>query len=577
MKVSSYANHNWETYQKQIIPSQGQPKKKIIMRNQKPVSASRIIILILVVLNIVILNEAYAVNENWYRALIITMPLLLLAILNTRQKKHAILRNFPLVGYFRYLFEAIRPEIRQYFFESDLDGKPFNRRQRSIVYQRAKNEKETVAFGMQSDPNKPGFEWAAHSIYPVSLKENDLRVWIGNDACTQPYYASIYNIGAMSFGSLSKTAITALNKGAKLGEFAHNTGEGGISDYHLQGGDLIWQIGTGYFGCRDKDGRFSPFAFRKNAMRPEVKMIELKLSQGAKPGHGGILPASKNTEEIAAIRNVTPATTVHSPAKHNEFNSPAGMIHFIQLLRELSGGKPVGFKLCIGDKQEFIDICKAIKSTGIIPDFISVDGSEGGTGAALLEFTDHLGMPLYEALAFIKQTLDEFELAGAVKIIAAGKIITAFDILKALSLGASACYSARGMMFAIGCIQALICDSGKCPVGVATQNPSLYKGLDPADKGTRTFNFHLNTIKATKELMEACGFSDIERIPPGRFFRRTDEQTVLSFNEIYFPKRKVQIKNNDYSIVTNSYNCCAFDAYTIIYCFSIPVCKKATL
>lgn len=518
---------------------------------QKPISASKIIITFLVLLNAIAIRAGYTGNENWYWSLSITIPLLLLAILNIRQKKHAVLRNFPVIGYLRYFFESIRPEIRQYFFESDLDGKPFNRRQRSIVYQRAKNERQTVAFGMQADPNTPGFEWVAHSVYPVNLSHDDLRVWIGNNQCLQPYHASIYNIGAMSYGALSKTAITALNEGAKLGGFAHNTGEGGISEYHLKGGDLIWQIGTGYFGCRDEKGRFDSLAFRKNALRPQVKMIELKLSQGAKPGHGGILPALKNTPEIAAIRQVKAGTTIHSPARHAEFDTPEGLVQFLQLLRELSDGKPVGFKICIGDRQEFIDICHAIKSSGCIPDFISVDGGEGGTGAAPLEFTDHLGMPLYEALGFVKQTLEEFELVKNIKVFAAGKIITGFDILKALSLGASACYTARGMMFALGCIQALICDSGKCPVGVATQNPALYKGLDPTDKGVRVFNFHLNTIKATKEMMEACGFSDVQSIHASKFFRRIDEQTTKSFEEIYFKAIKGSNKQQKFQSLLN--------------------------
>jgi glutamate synthase domain-containing protein 2 len=518
------------------------------MRSQNSIPVSRTIILIIVILNVVVIKDGYTGDGSWYYALFLTLPLLILAIANTRQKKHAILRNFPVVGYLRYFFEKIRSEIRQYFFESDLDGKPFNRRQRSIVYQRAKNERQTVAFGMQADPYAPGFEWVAHSMYPAVLKDADLRVWIGNHLCKQPYYASIYNIGAMSYGALSKTAIKALNVGAKLGAFAHNTGEGGISEYHLHGGDLIWQIGTGYFGCRDDQGRFHPMAFRKNALRAQVKMIELKISQGAKPGHGGILPANKNTAEIAEIRHVKQGITIHSPARHAEFDSPVGMVMFLDLLRELSDGKPVGFKICIGDRQEFIDICNAIKATGCIPDFISVDGGEGGTGAAPLEFTDHLGMPLYEALAFVKQTLDEFELSQHIKIIAAGKIITGFDVLKALSLGASACYSARGMMFALGCIQALICDSGKCPVGVATQNPSLYKGLDPADKGVRVFNFHLNTIITTKEMMEACGFNDVQNIKASNFFRRIDEQTMLSFEEIYFRKQKERKQNLFHSL-----------------------------
>ncbi len=515
-----------------------------MIRNHKEVSISGMIVLFVVLLNAAILKAAFTGNENWYWALIVSVPLLLIALKDRFQKKHAIIRNYPIIGHLRYFLESIRPELRQYFFESDLDGKPFNRRQRSVVYQRAKNQKQTVAFGMQANPGAPGYEWVAHSVYPVQLNEKDLRVYIGNYQCMQPYHASIYNIGAMSYGALSKTAIQSLNEGAKIGGFAHNTGEGGISDYHLAGGDLIWQIGTGYFGCRGENGRFHPMAFRKNALRPEVKMIELKLSQGAKPGHGGILPAAKNTPEVAAIRLVVPGTTVHSPTRHTEFDEPEGMMRFLQLMRELSEGKPVGFKLCIGDKQEFVDICHAIVTTGIIPDFISIDGAEGGTGAAPLEFTDHLGMPLYDALAFVKQTLDAFSLSGHIKILAAGKIITGFDILKALSLGASACYSARGMMLSLGCIQALVCDSGRCPVGVATQNPSLYKGLHPADKRIRVANFHAKTIAATKEIMEACAFENIESVHPSKFFRRINEQETKSFEQIYFKQKGNALKNN---------------------------------
>lgn len=518
-----------------------------MIRDQKVVSVSNLIIITLVLINAIVLSAAYTSNEKWYWALIITLPLLLLGIYDVRQKKHAIIRNFPVIGHLRYFFESVRPEFRQYFFESDLDGKPFNRRQRSIVYQRAKNEKQTVAFGMQLNPAAPGYEWVAHSVYPIKLEEKDLRVWIGNNQCRQPYHASIYNIGAMSYGALSKTAISALNQGAKLGGFAHNTGEGGISQYHLQGGDLIWQIGTGYFGCRDANGRFSPDAFQKNATRPQVKMIELKLSQGAKPGHGGILPGAKNTPEIAAIRLVEPGTTVHSPAYHAEFDTPEGMLRLLQIFRELSGGKPVGFKICIGNKQEFADICKAMVITGILPDFISVDGGEGGTGAAPLEFTDHLGMPLHEALAFVKTELDTHGIFDQVKIIAAAKIITGFDILKAMALGASACYSARGMMMALGCIQALVCDSGKCPVGVATQNPTLYKGLDPADKKVRVANFHAKTITATKEMMEACAFKGIDHISPAKFFRRMNEQDTRSFEQIYFDRKSTPVMESHYS------------------------------
>lgn len=516
-------------------------------RDYKLMPARSMILFMLVLLNAIILKASYTGNEKGYWWLLVSAPLLLIALLDSRQKRHAIIRNYPVIGHLRYFFEWIRPELRQYFFESDLDGKPFSRRQRSIVYQRAKNEKQTVAFGMQSDPTSPGHEWVAHSIYPHRLEEKDLRVWIGNYQCMQPYHASIFNIGAMSYGALSKTAIASLNEGAAIGGFAHNTGEGGISKYHLRGGHLIWQIGTGYFGCRDAKGRFNSMAFRKNALQPQVKMIELKLSQGAKPGHGGILPASKNTAEIAAIRMVVPGTTVQSPTAHAEFKTPEGLIQFLQLLRELSEGKPVGFKLCIGDKEEFINICRAIIATGIIPDFISIDGAEGGTGAAPLEFTDNVGMPLYEALAFARQTLYAFNLSEQIKLIAAGKIVTGFDILKAMALGASACYSSRGMMMALGCIQALICDSGRCPVGVATQDPALYKGLHPSDKRIRVANFHRKTIEATKEIMEACGFKTVEDIQASKFFRRINEHETKSFEQIYFDRKGNFLTNKFYS------------------------------
>lgn len=502
-------------------------------RNQQSISVSGAIILILVLLNGIIFRWAYTINENYYWALSITLPILLLAIYNTRQRKHAILRNYPVIGYLRYMLEFFRPEIRQYFFESDSDGKPFNRRQRSIVYQRAKNVRQTIAFGMQSDPEKAGHEWVAHSIFPVQMDADDLRVIIGNHQCSYPYNASIMNIGAMSYGALSKTAIQSLNEGARLGRFAHNTGEGGISPYHLKGGDLIWQIGTGYFGCRNEDGTFSEGLFMENALRPEVKMIELKLSQGAKPGHGGILPAVKNTAEIAKIRNVKMGTTIVSPPGHTAFTNAESMLHFLQSLRELSLGKPVGVKLCIGNKKEFYDICHCIRKTEIIPDFITVDGSEGGTGAAPLEFADHVGMPLYEALTFVSKTLQLYGLKEQIKLIVAGKIISGFDILKVLALGAEACYSARGMMFSLGCIQALKCDSGKCPVGVATQEPRLFKGLDVTDKRVRVANFHRNTIRATIDLMNACGFKTLKDITVSSFFRRLSSSDTKSFEEIY--------------------------------------------
>ncbi len=466
--------------------------------------------------------------------LILSVVLMALAIFNIKQKKHSLLRNYPIIGYARYIMELIRPELRQYFFESETDGKPFNRRQRSLVYQRAKNAKQTVAFGMQTDPNQAGYEWVAHTMNPVRVRPDDLRVTIGNKHCRQPYAASILNIGAMSYGALSKTAIQALNNGAEIGGFAHNTGEGGISPFHMEGGDLIWQIGTGYFGCRDEHGQFDDHKFQTLANRPRVKMIEIKISQGAKPGHGGILPALKNTEEIAAIRDVPPNTTIHSPASHTAFYRIDEMLFFIDRLRQLSYGKPIGIKLCIGSKDEFKTMCKAMQTTGIAPDFITIDGGEGGTGAAPLEFTDHVGMPLHDALAFASSQLKAYNLQNDVVLIASGKIITGFDILKAFSLGANACYSARGMMMSLGCIQALICDSGNCPVGIATQDPKRYGGIDVSNKAQRVASFHANTIKATAEIMEACGFKDITEVSPAKFFRKADTLHTYSFEEIYF-------------------------------------------
>lgn len=503
----------------------------------RPTSVRVVILVLLFIADLSILAFGYFSNSIGLLLLSFLLSVLLAISLNSSSgKKHTLLYNYPIIGYIRYFLETIRPELRQYFWESDLDGRPFNRRQRSIVYQRSKNERQTVPFGTQYNVQSPGHEWVAHSAFPVTIKHKDLHVTIGNRQCLQPYNMSILNIGAMSYGALSKTAISALNEGASLGGFAHNTGEGGISEYHLRNGDLIWQIGTGYFGCRDKTGKFDSNLFKKNAARKEVKMIEIKLSQGAKPGHGGILPAEKNTPEIAGIRNIVAGTTVFSPPTHSAFSNAIELIHFLGSLRNLSGGKPIGIKLCIGDKQQFVDICNAISVTTIIPDFIAIDGSEGGTGAAPLEFTDSLGMPLNEALAFASDTLGYFQLKSDIKIIASGKIINAFDILKAIALGASACYSARGMMFSLGCIQALKCDSGKCPVGIATQNPSLYKGLDISNKSVRVYNFHKNTITALIEMMEACGFKSLSDVNPSKFHRKMENLENKNFYELYFAK-----------------------------------------
>lgn len=473
------------------------------------------------------------------------LVMVILVTIDSFQSKHSVRRNYPLVGRLRYLFESVRPEFRQYFFEGELDGKPFNRRQRSIVYQRAKNQKQTISFGMQDEPNRIGYEWAAHSIYPKKNDFSQFRVTIGNSQCSKPYSASIFNISAMSYGALSKTAISSLNEGAKMGNFAHNTGEGGISDYHLKGGDLIWQIGTGYFGCRDEKGNFSSELFTEKANYEQVKMIELKLSQGAKPGHGGLLPAEKNTPEIARIRALEPHTTVHSPSAHTAFTNATELLYFIKKLRTLANGKPVGFKICIGKKEEFTEILDAMVSTNILPDFITIDGAEGGTGAAPLEFIDYMGMALSDALVFAHKSLTDYGLREEIKVLASGKIISAFDIAKNISLGADACYSARGMMFALGCIQALQCDSGKCPVGIATQDKSLYKGLDITDKRVRVANFHKNTLKALSEFIGACGFESPDQITPETFFRRVNYNTNLNFKDIYFTNSETKSKTLD--------------------------------
>lgn len=479
------------------------------------------------------------------------IPMVITAIVayDSLQRKHALRKNYPLIGRLRRMLEAIRPEIRQYFMEGELDGKPFNRRQRSIVYQRAKNVKQTISFGMQDDPTRIGYEWASHSVYPQQADISSFRVTIGGSRCLQPYSASILNIGAMSYGALSKTAISALNQGAKLGGFAHNTGEGGISDYHRNGGDLIWQIGTGYFGCRDASGNFDSHLFEEKAMLPEVKMIEIKLSQGAKPGHGGLLPSHKNTPEIARIRNIEPHVTVHSPASHSAFTNARELVLFIKHLRDLSRGKPIGIKLCIGRKDEFLEMLDQMVVTGIYPDFITIDGAEGGTGAAPLEFIDYMGMALQDALTFAHAALQDRGIRNEVKLIASGKVITAFDMAKNIALGADALYSARGMMFALGCIQALQCDSGNCPVGIATQESSLYKGLDVTDKSVRIATFHSNTMKALVDFIGSCGFRTVAEIKPSSFYRRTAHNVNQNFDEIYhqpikreLSKRKIILK-----------------------------------
>jgi len=492
-----------------------------------------------IILSIVIILSVFLISMYWppfIWSLLFFGYLIFLGVFDIFQKKHSIRRNFPVLGRLRFVLEKIRPEIMQYFVETDTEGRPINRIFRTLIYTRAKKENDTEPFGTQMSVYRAGYEWMDHSMYAkkgIAVKPYP-RIKVGGPDCTKPYNSSLLNISAMSFGALSKNAVMAMNKGAKIGGFAHNTGEGGLSPYHLKyGGDITWQIGTAYFGCRDKEGKFSPDLFQKQAILPQVKMIEIKLSQGAKPGHGGVLPASKNTEEIAKIRNVEPHTTILSPPSHSAFSNPTEMMQFIKELRELSEGKPIGFKLCIGKKQEFIDLCKAMLNTGIKPDFITVDGGEGGTGAAPVEFSNSMGMPLREGLVFVYDILTAFDLKKDITIISSGKIISGFHMAKAQALGADIINMARPMMLAVGCVQALQCNVNTCPTGVATQNESLIKGLVVDDKAPRVVNFHDETIKSFLELVGAAGLNHPKEITRAYINRRIGMNKIAQYDEIY--------------------------------------------
>ncbi len=477
---------------------------------------------------------AYFLFPTLLWAWIVLGPILILGIYDFCQTQQSIPRNFPVLGRMRYLLELIRPEINQYFIESDTEGMPFDRDQRSLVYQRAKKVRDTIPFGTKKDVYATGYEWVNHSMVPIHHEPADMRISIGGQECKQPYSASLLNISAMSYGSLSQNAVLALSRGAKMGNFAHNTGEGGVSSHHLAGGgDLIWQIGTGYFGCRDDQGRFSPALFQEQAAEPQIKMIELKLSQGAKPGHGGILPAAKLTPEIAHIRKVPMGKDVLSPPGHSAFKTPIELLEFIVRLRELSGGKPIGIKLCVGKRREFLAVCKAMVKTGITPDYIAVDGGEGGTGAAPLEFSNHVGSPLNEGLIFVHNALVGYSLRQRIRVLASGKVASGFGLVKRLALGADACYSARGMMLALGCIQALQCNSNHCPVGVATQNPWLMAGLDPTNKSVRVANFHRETIKSLCEILGAVGLAKPSDLRPWHIMHRISPTETRHYGELY--------------------------------------------
>jgi len=479
---------------------------------------------------------AWKIDLDYAWWFVLWLPLIGWGLYDMLQPKRAIARNFPVLGRMRYVAEWLRPKIYQYFVESDTDGRPFSRLNRNIIYQRAKKQTDTTPFGSQLDMYEEGYEWMAHSIAALDKKavNHDPRVLVGGKDCKHPYSLSILNVSAMSFGSLSKNAVMALNGAAKIGNFAHNTGEGGIAPYHLTpGGDLIYQVGTGYFGCRAADGNFDPDVFAETAASASVRMIELKLSQGAKPGHGGILPAIKNTPEIAAIRKVQPGIQVDSPPYHRAFSTPVELLELIAVLRERSGGKPVGFKLCVGHKHEVVAICKAMLQTGILPDFITVDGGEGGTGAAPLEFSNFVGMPFREGLAFVHDTLTGFDLRKDIRLLASGKIVSGFDIFRARALGADACNSARAMMMALGCIQALECNTNTCPTGVATQNPELVLGLVVEDKKARVANYQKNTVESFVELLAAAGVRQPEHINRRMIQRRVMTNTVKGYEDIY--------------------------------------------
>ena len=473
------------------------------------------------------------VGQASFLWVLLLSALVVVGISDLQQTHHAILRNYPIIGHLRFLLEFIRPELRQYFIEGDSEAVPFSRAQRSLVYARSKGDSDKRPFGTQLDVRELGYEWLTHSISPSVIDSHDFRVSVGGPQCKHPYDISLFNVSAMSFGALSANAVMALNLGAKKGGFAHDTGEGSISRYHREhGGDLIWEIGSGYFGCRNEDGTFSPERFVQNALSPQVKMIEIKLSQGAKPGHGGVLPGSKVTPEIAEARGVPMGVDCVSPAAHSSFSNPVELLQFVQKLRELCEGKPVGFKLCIGHPWEWFGIAKAMQKTGIYPDFIVVDGSEGGTGAAPVEFTDHMGMPMLEGLRLVHNTLVGLKLRKQIRLGASGKIISGFDVMRTLALGADWCNSARGFMFALGCIQAQTCHTGNCPTGVTTQDPKRQVALVVPSKADRVRNFHRQTLESVQEMLQATGLTAPSDLRLNHIMRRVSEHEVQNLSDL---------------------------------------------
>ncbi len=490
---------------------------------------------IAIALTVLSITLAVITTSAWF-----VIPAVVFGLLTARgvwdyvQQRHSLARNYPIIWGLRYFFESIRPQIRQYLIESDTDGTPFDREQRSLIYQRAKNSSDVVPFGTERNVTAIGYEWMNHSMFPAARPESPMRIDIGDSECKQVYSSSVLNISAMSFGSLSAQAIRGLNLGAKTGGFAHDTGEGGLSPYHLEhGGDIIWEFGTGYFGCRNAAGNFDEEKFRERAAHPQVRMIEIKLSQGAKPGHGGILPGSKVSPEIALTRGVIAGVDCISPPQHSAFSTPRQMLHFIARLRELSLGKPIGFKLCIGHRWEFLALCKAMLETDIYPDFIVIDGKEGGTGAAPVEFTDHVGTPRREGLLIAVNALTGCGIRDRIKIGVSGKIISGFDMVAAMAMGADWCNSARGFMFALGCLQSLKCHTNHCPVGIATQDPSRQRGLVAEDKAVRVANYHRHTVNALTELVCAAGLQHASELSPAHVQRRLNTNETVSLAESY--------------------------------------------
>ena len=460
--------------------------------------------------------------------------LVIVGLIDLTATRHTLRRNFPITAHLRTFFEYFRPMLRQYVVEADTEEVPYSHAQRSLVYQRGKNVEDKRPFGTELDVYATQYEWINHSLAPAKIESHDFRITIGNEQCKHPYSASVFNISAMSFGALSANAIRALNEGARRGNFYHDTGEGSISCYHREhGGDLCWEIGSGYFGCRSDDGTFSEERFVENANSPQVKMIEIKLSQGAKPGHGGVLPAAKVSKEISQARGVPQGIDCVSPARHSAFSTPIGLLQFVQKLREKSGGKPTGFKLALGHPWEWFGIAKAMQESGILPDFIVVDGGEGGTGAAPLEFTDHVGAPLREALLLVHNTLVGLNLRDKVRIGASGKVITGFDLARTFALGADWCNAARGFMFSLGCIQSQSCHTDHCPTGVATQDPGRWKKLNVPDKAERVKMFHDNTLKALKEMIAAAGLTHPNELGPEHVIRRVSSTEVRSLSALY--------------------------------------------